>query len=268
MSLNHLSNDNRVFDIRLHIEKLTPTNRKNRYQCPVCGGGILRLSLILVNINAGMGVSAGILENPSGLGVKLSVVAMPAAGVAIAPTILSPPENQNQSPHLPQFRIPARLQHCQRNWRFGDIPLEYIYTPSTKTVRVNNPDGTKERSIPIPHSLWMGKRGVGTETYPYVGSTESWGGGTETHPGMLLTMSYFWAKGEGGEKFIPYKLNDAKQYGAGKWVLILEGEKCVEYARKYFGLVGLTFSGGNWRKESLIRNFNLIKDTNIAGVVD
>jgi KaiC/GvpD/RAD55 family RecA-like ATPase len=40
----YLNNDNGIFDIRFHIEKLTSAKDKNRYQCPVCEGGNLTVN--------------------------------------------------------------------------------------------------------------------------------------------------------------------------------------------------------------------------------
>jgi archaellum biogenesis ATPase FlaH len=52
-------------------------------------------------------------------------------------------------------------------------------------------------------------------------------------------------KGKGDQSWRPYRIDEVEQYGAGKWVLVVEGEPCVETARS-LGLVSWTLQGGSW----------------------
>lgn len=52
-------------------------------------------------------------------------------------------------------------------------------------------------------------------------------------------------KGKGDRSWRPYRIDEVERYGAGKWVLSLEGEPCVETARS-LGLVSWTLQGGSW----------------------
>jgi hypothetical protein len=84
----------------------------------------------------------------------------------------------------------------------------------------------------------------------------------------------FRAKGENGEiltgdkikDFPLYKQNEAIANAQGKWVLLLEGEKCVESARK-LGLVAITIVGSAWSDVTIANHQSLLKKSNIAGVI-
>jgi hypothetical protein len=84
----------------------------------------------------------------------------------------------------------------------------------------------------------------------------------------------FRAKGENGEiltgdkikDFPLYKQNEAIANAQGKWVLLLEGEKCVEAATK-IGLVAVTIVGSAWSDVTIATHQSLLKKSNIAGVI-
>jgi hypothetical protein len=84
----------------------------------------------------------------------------------------------------------------------------------------------------------------------------------------------FRAKGENGniltgdkiKDFPLYKQNEAIANAQGKWLLVLEGEKCVEAARK-LGLVAVTIVGNSWSDVIIANHQSLLKKSNIAGVI-
>ena len=74
-----------------------------------------------------------------------------------------------------------------------------------------------------------------------------------------------WETGKGLEVWLPYCFYDIQQ-SKGKWVLLVEGEKCVEYAKVKYGLAAFTFQGGSWG-DTLLDDFQKIKDCEIAGII-
>jgi KaiC/GvpD/RAD55 family RecA-like ATPase len=72
--------------------------------------------------------------------------------------------------------------------------------------------------------------------------------------------------GKGDKPWLPYRFNEVEKYGADKWVIFLEGEKCVEYGR-WLGLASLTLQGGSWTEEAIALTMLQMKRADVAGVV-
>lgn len=70
---------------------------------------------------------------------------------------------------------------------------------------------------------------------------------------------------KGNEAWPPYRMDEIKAYGAGKWVLGVEGESCVEAAR-FLGLVSFTLQGGSWSEAELERTLTQIKEAGVVGI--
>jgi putative DNA primase/helicase len=73
-------------------------------------------------------------------------------------------------------------------------------------------------------------------------------------------------KGKGSEQWNPYRIQEVQTYGgAGKWVLGVEGESCVEAARS-LGLVAFTLQGGSWTEPDLDNAIALCKAAGVVGI--
>lgn len=75
-----------------------------------------------------------------------------------------------------------------------------------------------------------------------------------------------WHETKGDNIWQPYQWQDVVNAGKGKWVLFVEGEKCVEYARVKFNLVATTFMGSAW-DETMPDWFNKMREIGVAGVI-
>lgn len=63
-----------------------------------------------------------------------------------------------------------------------------------------------------------------------------------------------------------YRIDEALQHCKGKWVLVVEGEKCVEVARQH-QIVAITWQGGSWTDEDMTMTFTQLKKAKAEGVI-
>jgi len=72
-------------------------------------------------------------------------------------------------------------------------------------------------------------------------------------------------RGKGKQLWLPYRANEIHQ-ASGKWILGVEGEKCVEYAR-LLGLVAITWQGSSWTPVDLMATIVQLKSAGVRGMV-
>ena len=73
-----------------------------------------------------------------------------------------------------------------------------------------------------------------------------------------------WKKGSKDWK--AYKLSEAAKHSSGKWVLGVEGEGCVESARK-MAIAAITWQGSNWKEKAIASDLTKLRDSGAAGLV-
>jgi len=73
-------------------------------------------------------------------------------------------------------------------------------------------------------------------------------------------------KKKGDKPWDFYRQNEAVQFGVNKWVLMSEGENCVE-ALRALGIVAISRMGSDKGEESVKRNFTALKNASVAGIV-
>lgn len=71
--------------------------------------------------------------------------------------------------------------------------------------------------------------------------------------------------GKGDHPWNPYRLYEALVYGAGHFVVLVEGEKCVE-AMRWLGIPAITFQGAAWTEDDFSRAIAQMKGT-VAGLL-
>jgi archaellum biogenesis ATPase FlaH len=74
-------------------------------------------------------------------------------------------------------------------------------------------------------------------------------------------------KGKGVHPWSPYRMEEVEQYAVGKWLLMLEGEACVESSRSSLGLVASTLQGGSWSADDLKNAMLQYQKAGVAGIV-
>jgi CHC2 zinc finger/AAA domain len=75
-----------------------------------------------------------------------------------------------------------------------------------------------------------------------------------------------WLVGKGSQDWPAYKLNETITEAVDKWVLGVEGEKCVDSLREK-GISAITWQGGSWDKESITFTLLALKDHGIKGLI-
>ena len=73
-----------------------------------------------------------------------------------------------------------------------------------------------------------------------------------------------WKKG--GKDWKAYKLSEAANHCQDKWVLGVEGEGCVETARK-MAIAAITWQGSNWKEKAIISDLTKLKNSGAAGLI-
>jgi putative DNA primase/helicase len=228
------------FDIREHLDKLTPAKGKNHYICPVCGGNNLTIEPNTGKYHCWNGCECKDIreaispwEQAKGISHQLIGSRKPKPKPkAKLPTPAPIPEIPIELATLPEFAIhPERRKRGEHR-----IEIEYPYSDRQWVLRVEtqNPEGFK---------------GYDKVTIPFHLNAEGKN-----------------SKGKGDEPWNPYRIEEVGTYGAGKWVLGVEGEACVEAAR-FLGLVAFTLQGASWTEADLNRAMLQCKTAGVVGVV-
>ncbi|MCG5060151.1 MAG: hypothetical protein KA714_19805 [Limnoraphis sp. WC205] len=72
--------------------------------------------------------------------------------------------------------------------------------------------------------------------------------------------------GKGDLPWNAYRINEAIRHGKGKWVLGVEGEKCVEVARQN-QIIAITWQGGSWTLDDILADLLTLKRSGVKGLV-
>lgn len=112
----------------------------------------------------------------------------------------------------------------------------YPYSKTQVVERIEKPDYTKPK-------------GYSKQVYPGRMDEDGW-----TIPGMGL------------DPWLPYRIDEVREYGKGKWIVGVEGESCVETART-LGLVAFTFQGSCWGETELLNGMRMFQAAGVAGVI-
>lgn len=81
-----------------------------------------------------------------------------------------------------------------------------------------------------------------------------------------FTIPYYnTTRGKGDRLWLPYRASEIP-LARNRWLLAVEGEKCVEYARS-IGLVAITWQGSSWTPVSFIATITMLKAAGVRGLV-
>ena len=84
--------------------------------------------------------------------------------------------------------------------------------------------------------------------------------------GTKFTIPYYnGIRGKGKQLWLPYKSNEI-ELARDKWILGVEGEKCVEYARS-LGFVTITWQGSSWTPVNFMATIMMLKSSGVRGIV-
>lgn len=221
-----------TFDIRNFLHQLTPNKReKNKYTCPACGRHNLSVEPKTGKYQCFNGCANDVVReaiNPWE-NVKNNKLDITSPN----PQVIAKETNKNISNKI----------SCIENAEFSKITnlseteryIDFFYD-THKFVRRNETfkDGVWKKTTVTPwywdstQNTWINKKGDG-----------------------------FWT---------PYKIEDISTK-PNDWILFVEGEKCVEYARKHFRLNATTVMGSSWGVDDLKASFEFIKSVGVAGII-
>lgn len=235
------------FSILNYIDRLTPAKEKGRYICPVCGGGNLTINKT-INKKGAYGCWNGC--RCEDIREAIATGSVQHNKQVNRPATSANHQKNNQlttkvpipataTIKLAKLPTPAEIPQLQQqhNSERGEVwEIKYFYSATQWVHRTEWLDATKAK-------------GRDKKTLPY----------HVTPSGQIVC-----AKGDA--PWLPYRIDEAETHGFGKWVAMVEGEKCVEYCR-WLGLVAITLQGGSWTDEALRSAILQLKRAGVAGVV-
>lgn len=226
--------DKPKFDIREHIDNLTPAKGKNRYICPVCEGNNLTIDPKdgAYKCWSGNCESKDIREAVSPWdGTKSSKRSNNHRQESKPPVPAPVPEGSVELALLPE-----PVNHPEKRKRGNRTEIEYPYSDTQWVLRTEKPNPEEQKGyekITIPYHL--GEKGEPINN-------------------------------KGDAAWNPYRIDEVEAYGTGKWVMPVEGEPCVEVARS-LSVVSFTLQGSEWTEGSLTRAMLQCKSAGVTGVV-
>ncbi|AFW97282.1 bacteriophage DNA primase/helicase (plasmid) [Anabaena sp. 90] len=228
-----------TFDIRNFLDNLTPAKEKNKYICPVCEGHNLS-----IDINTG--------EYQCWNGCECRNIRE-----AIKPwsEVLEERKHSKYTSHPKVTPIRRKAKNLQ------PAPI------STDNISI----GILPNPVTALETIMVGENLI--TKYPY--SSTQWVNRTDKPNEDKITIPYHInnkgetvkGKGKSSDDWQPYRFDEICQYGAGKWVLGVEGEKCTDIARFVYQLLTFTFQGGSWGEKVLFQYFQSLKDAGVAGII-
>ncbi|MEY3256462.1 MAG: hypothetical protein RLZZ29_1597 [Cyanobacteriota bacterium] len=234
---SHAPNNLLTFDIRNFLETLTPAKEKNKYICPTCEGHNLSIDMNTGEYQCWNGCECKDIRE------------------AIKPwdQVL---EERNQGNYTPYSKVtPIR----RKTKKPQPVPIP------TDNISI----GTLPNPVTALEIIEAGENLI--TRYPY--SPTQWVNRTDKPDGDKVTIPYHinsngeTVKGKGGDNWQPYRFDEISQYGAGHWVLVVEGEKCTDVARVNYQILSFTFDGSSWGDKPITQNLHLLKNAGVAGVI-
>lgn len=227
------------FNILDYVEKLTPAKGKDRYICPACQNHNLTINkdgayqcwngCECKDIREAIAPLNSFTHRRTG-NHPLFQKARPKKEPASISSVTLRLGTLTQ----PATDIPKKQQ--QQDPKRGDVwVIEYPYSKTQGVKRIEWLDPTKDK-------------GRDKTIIPY--HTDAQG---TTH------------NTKGSIEWPLYRESEAVEHGTGKWVMLPEGEKCVEVLR-WLGLTAVTPQGSSWQGESLNNALARLKDNGVAGI--
>lgn len=228
--------DKPKFDIREHIDTLTPAKGKNRYVCPVCSGNNLTIDPNTGEYQCWNGCECKDIREAVSPWDEVKGKSERSAdrttkGKPKPPTPALIPEGRTEL-----AKLPDPVTHPEKRKRGSRTEIEYPYSDTQWVLRTEWPDSSNPK-------------GYDKSTIPYHL-------GEDGEP----------INKKGDAAWNPYRIDEVEAHGALSWVLGVEGESCTEAAR-YLGLVAFTLQGSGWTEGDLTRAMLQCKSAGVTGVV-
>ena len=228
------------FSILDHIDKLTAAKEQGKYFCPICNGHNLSIDQKSGAYKCWNGCDCKDIREALAPWSERNgqqntrVIYRKAKPKTPRPT---PLPDQFVLATLPEVPADIPQRKSRRDSQHGEVwELLYIYSPELEVLRTEWANSSK-------------RKGYDKTVIPYHLDSE----------GEIL-------KGKGNNSWPMYRELEALQHGIGKWVLLPEGESCVEICR-WLQMIGITFQGADWSEETIHSGMLRLKEEGITGVV-
>lgn len=223
-----------TFDIRNHLDALTPAKSKGFYVCPICNGSRLGIQSATGKYKCWSN------ECDSAL-IRNFVAPLDPEQTAAAPKQKLPPKPKAK----------PVVVSTMPTWQ--TLPGDRTYPPKIETIEGHEiyykyPPIEDDRERYVKRIEYKDSE-KGKFIRPYV---------------RLFGVS---AMGKGDVQWDAYRLSEALEHcGGGEWIFAVEGEKTVEACR-YLGLPCITWQGGSWTEDDLSRAIVQLKAGSCGGLI-
>lgn len=251
------------FDLRDHINKLEPTQKKGRYICPVCSGNDLTIDQKTGKYQCWHGCSCQDIRETVSPRSELRTNNKSLHHHTRQHTRFQPVPSPQPAPISSGDAVLARLP--QNNNDPAGISPQRARPQTNKNPFI--PDWLKEQGVPT-HAIeirywysqtqWVSRFEWKDPSFPK-GYNKTIRQGHIKPDGTTK-----WTKGN--QEWQPYRLAFALEYGKEKWVLGVEGESCVEVAR-CLQLAAITWQGSAWSAAQLRSGLSQLQSEGVAGLV-
>jgi len=243
MPATALQTERKTFDIRDHLEQLTPTQKKNRYICPICEGNDF-----VVEPKSGKYHcfnndcdNAEIRNTVAPLDNKDLSTWKPRKIIRSKRKTHKPaplPEKIQLARLSENCQYPQKQQGTRRDRELGQCQtrtIQYQYGKGRYVERVEfYQNGERAKKICIPYHV--------------------------TDTGEVK-------KGKGNCAWPLYRLDELQEIPlANRFILWEEGEKVVE-ASRLLGLASVTPPGADWTEKEIERHILTLQSSGVAGIV-
>ncbi len=235
-----------VFDIRSHLARLnvikeTPT--EYHCSCPVCAEGGFK-----INKNNGK-------YYPFKCHCDLRAIREAIRPWKEVQEELEGRKSQDNPRKQEGIQTPAFLA------RLPEIPQA-----TSKVNQLSIPDWLQKQGVPATATetkYWYSSR-AWVSRFDWEDSTKPKGKDKTFRQGHILPNGKRKCN-KGSLRWKAYKLDEAIAYCQDKWIIGVEGEKCVE-ALRGIGLAAITWQGSNWKQKEMEIDLTELKEAGAAGL--
>ncbi len=233
------------FDIRNFTDRLTPAKGSNRYICPVCGGNNLTIDPNSTKYQCWSGCENRDIRE------------------AIAPwdevsRKTYRPRNCERQPKKSRFSAPAPIPDKIELARLPELPTARPIPEKPHWIPKEVPESAVEIRYWYSSTQWVSRFQWSDDSNPK-GYDKTFRQGHIKPDG-----SSKWNKGK--NSWLPYRFDEVLAHGKGKWVMLTEGEECVETGRS-LGLVSITLQGSSWSGKAVENALSHLHSEGVAGVI-
>jgi predicted P-loop ATPase/predicted RNA-binding Zn-ribbon protein involved in translation (DUF1610 family) len=219
------------FDIRNYLDDLEPAKEKGKYHCPACEGHNLSIDQKTGKFQCWTCGDTKMITRM--LTAKEREHRDYLNSYSYRPSSSRPSSQQKPLPTIELARLPEQPKTPQSVTKGNQVITVYPYASGQEVRRIEQFEGSQR---------------LGKKVLPY-------------HQQDTRMVA-----GKGDLPWNAYRINEAIRHGKGKWVLGVEGEKCVEVARQN-QIPAITWQGGSGRLDDILAALLTLKRSGVKGLI-